>query len=130
MSTTVVTVTSDIAASAGFAGSRDRFEKVLSWLDGAQAAALSHGELEDQLQVDARELFRQMLQEHLDLRACSEARITGVVDAAHQSRPCVETGHVRALGTVFGQVAVSRIAYRRRGLPNLHPADAALNLPT
>ena len=117
------------SASTAFTGSRDRFEQVVSWLEGGQAAGLSHGELEARLQVDARELFRQMLQEHLDLRASSEPRITQVIDAAQESRPCVEAGHVRALGTVFGQVEVSRIAYRRRGLPNLHPADAMLNLP-
>jgi hypothetical protein len=31
--------------------------------------------------------------------------------------------------TKFGQVTVSRIAYRSPGRPNVHPADAALNLP-
>jgi len=130
MSATVAAVAPDISASAAFTGSRDRFEKVLSWLDGAQAAALSHGELEDQLQVDARELFRQLLQDHLDLRASCEPRIAQVIDAAQAPRTSIEPGHVRALGTVFGQVQVSRIAYRRRGLTNLHPADATLNLPT
>jgi hypothetical protein len=30
---------------------------------------------------------------------------------------------------VFGDVRVSRIAYRARGHSNLHPADEALNLP-
>ena len=33
------------------------------------------------------------------------------------------------LGTVFGKVTVSRMAYRAPGRGNLHPADAALNLP-
>jgi hypothetical protein len=33
------------------------------------------------------------------------------------------------LGTVFGEVTVSRIAYRAPEHRNLHPADAALNLP-
>ena len=41
----------------------------------------------------------------------------------------VETGHTRALTTVFGEVTVTRLAYRRRGHANLYPADAALNLP-
>jgi hypothetical protein len=31
--------------------------------------------------------------------------------------------------TVFGKVAVTRLAYRRRGHANLHPADSDLNLP-
>jgi hypothetical protein len=30
---------------------------------------------------------------------------------------------------VFGEVTVTRIAYRAPGAANLHPADAALNLP-
>jgi hypothetical protein len=38
-------------------------------------------------------------------------------------------GHRRGLVTVFGQVKVTRMAYRAPGAPNLHPADAALNLP-
>jgi hypothetical protein len=41
----------------------------------------------------------------------------------------VEPGHTRGLATVFGPVDVARLAYRRRGHANLHPADAALNLP-
>jgi hypothetical protein len=36
---------------------------------------------------------------------------------------------VRALETVFGTVSVERLAYRAPGVGNLHPADAALNLP-
>lgn len=118
------------AVVTAFTDSRNRFEAVLSWLESAPASALSHGELEDRLQVDARELFRQLLQDHLDLRAQSEARIAEVTDAEQVPRPTAETGHERGLATVFGQVEVRRIAYRRRGAANLHPADAALNLPT
>ena len=44
-------------------------------------------------------------------------------------RPTTETGHSRSLATLFGAVQVTRMAYRKRGRPNLHPADAALNLP-
>ena len=61
------TIASEAVQPAGFIGSR-RFEAVLAWLEGEQADALSHGELEERLPVDARELFRQLLQDHLDLR--------------------------------------------------------------
>jgi len=44
-------------------------------------------------------------------------------------RPRVEPGHVRTLATIFGEIAVGRLAYRAAGQPNLHPADALLNLP-
>ena len=45
------------------------------------------------------------------------------------ARTRAERGHGRALATKFGQVSVSRIAYRAPGVPNVHPLDAALNLP-
>ena len=44
-------------------------------------------------------------------------------------RTRAERGRTRPLVTRFGQVMVSRIAYRSPGRPNVHPADAALNLP-
>lgn len=60
---------------AAFDASRDRFEAVVGWLDDAEAAGLAHGELEARLEVDSRELFRQLFQDHLDLRAVNETRL-------------------------------------------------------
>lgn len=122
-------ITADAERGTAFTATRNLFESLLAWLEGAQAATLSHGALEDRLQVDARELIRQALQEHLDHRAESEPDLPSVIDAQQVPRPTTETGHSRALATVFGPVQVTRKAYRKRGQPNLHPADAALNLP-
>jgi hypothetical protein len=116
-------------AETAFAASRDRFDTVLGWLDGTEAAGLSHGELEARLQIDSRELFCQLLQDHLDLRTLTETRLASVVAIDGTTRGTVEPGHTRGLATVFGPVDVARLAYRRRGHANLHPADAALNLP-
>jgi len=118
------------ASTDGFARSRDRFETLLEWLDGEEAGGLSHGELETRLSVDHRELFRLLVQDHLDLRALREARLTGVRDADGADRSSAESGHSRALRTIFGEVVVRRVAYRGRGLGILYPADAVLNLPT
>src|SRR5664280_371821 len=63
------------------------------------------------------------------------ARDSGAADrGAGRRRPGrpplrAEPGHTRGLATVFGQVRVTRIAYRARGRTNLHPADGELNLP-
>jgi hypothetical protein len=73
--------------------------------------------------------LRQLLQDHLDLRAEREQRLTDVVDADGDGRGCVGYGHDRGLAGVFGEVTVARIADRARGRANLYPADAALNLP-
>ncbi len=104
-------------ASAGFTVSHERFTTVLAFLDGAEAAAASHAELEEHLQVASRELFRLLYQDHLDLRAQREAPVM-VVGADATTRSRVETGHTRALSTVFGKVTVTRIAYRAPGSPN------------
>ena len=57
------------AMASKFAASRERFDMVLAFLDGAAAAALSHADLEDRLEVEGRQLVRQLFQDHLDLRA-------------------------------------------------------------
>jgi hypothetical protein len=112
-----------------FSQSREAFEEMLVFLEGDQAAGLTHAELEDQLQSTGRELLRQLYQDHLDLRAERERRLGQVQDASGVAHRCVESGHDRGLITVFGPVVVSRLAYRHQGTANLYPADASLNLP-
>lgn len=113
----------------GFARSRAHFEEMLAFLGEDKAAELDHGELEDRLSAEGRELLRLLYQDHLDLRAGREQRLDEVADANGASRSSVEAGHRRALTTIFGEVIVTRLAYRRRSHPNLHPADGVLNLP-
>jgi hypothetical protein len=114
--------------TTAFEASRARFEAVLAWLAGPEPAAVTHAELEDHLQVESREVFRQLLQDHLDLRAQREPKLAGVVDADQVTHHTVEAGRARTLATVFGDVRVERLAYRARRQADLHPADAALNL--
>ena len=114
---------------AGFASSREQFESLLCFLDGTDAAGLSHSELEDRLDRDGRELLRRLLDDHLALRAVREQRLDEVVGDEGVARGRAESGHARVLETVFGAVSVERLAYRAPGLSNLHPADAVLNLP-
>ena len=112
-----------------FAASRARFDQVCSFMAGGDAMGLTHGQLEETLTVDVRELVRVLLQDHLDLRAARQERLGEVLDENGVSRGAVEAGHRRPLQTIFGTVTVTRFAYRRRGEENLYPADAALNLP-
>jgi len=116
-------------APVGFVGSRELFDAELVWLAGEEAAGLSHGELEDRLLVNSRELYRRLFDEHLGLRAERETRISEVRDADGERHGNLEASHQRPLVTVFGEVAVRRLAYRARGRCNLYPADGALNLP-
>jgi hypothetical protein len=130
---------------------------VVGWLDGSEAMAAGHGELEERLQVHSREQYRLLLQGHLEERARRETRRSGVTGSDDVARARVENGHQRGLTSVFGPVTVTRKAYR--AVPgaaaacdpacdpvlvgtgttadttvdttagNLYPADAVLNLP-
>ena len=115
--------------ATAFARSREQFESLIGFLDGTDAAGLSHAELEERLDRDGRELLRRLLDDHLALRAAREQRLEQVAGDEGVVRSRVESGHERALETVFGTVTVERLAYRAPGVGNLHPADAALNLP-
>jgi hypothetical protein len=114
---------------AAFTATWEQFTSVVTFLADPRSSELTHAELEERLELDARNAFRQALQDHMDLRAAREQRLTDVIDADAVARTSVEEGHERALATVFGEVTVARLAYRARGHSNLHPADAQLNLP-
>jgi hypothetical protein len=116
-------------AAEAFAQVRERFEETLGWLAGAEAGALEHGDLEDQAGERGRELLRLMFQGQLDLRALREQRRRDVAGPEGAVRTRAEKDHGRPLATVFGEVTVSRIAYRAPGLPNVHVLDEELNLP-
>jgi len=111
-----------------FAGAREQFAETEEWL-ATEAAGLQHAELEEQLEARGRELMRRLFQGHLDLLAAREERRDDVAGTDGVVRTRAERGRTRPLVTRFGQVRVSRIAYRSPGRANVHLLDAALNLP-
>jgi hypothetical protein len=123
-----------IGDAGPFAASADLFTTLVGELAGAGAAGLTACELEDLLAERGREVQRQLLQDHLDLRAAREEQAArqdhlAAAGADGITRTRVEAGHHRQLATLFGTVQVTRCAWRRPGAPNLCPADAALSLP-
>src|SRR5512135_1396513 len=112
-----------------FTESRECFAELEEWLASEDAAGLQHGDLEEQLDVRGRALLRQLFQDRLDLTAAREMRRHDVTGEDGIPRTRAEKGRARPLVTKFGQVTVSRIAYRSPGRANVHVLDAALNLP-
>jgi hypothetical protein len=98
----------------------------MAWLDGPEASAAGHGELEARLQVHSREQYRLLLQGHLDERARLELR--GVTGSDGVLLPRVENGHRRGLTTVFWSVTVTRKAYR--AVPGITAADTGTACPS
>jgi len=118
------------AAAAGpFAAGLAQVAELVGWLSEGKTERLEHGDLEAQLGLRGRELMRCLLGDHLALRAVREQRLEQLADSSGELRGWVERAHRRGLLSVFGEVSVERLAYRERGLENLHPADAVLNLP-
>ena len=75
-----------------FGSSREGFAEMLGWLEGTEAAALTHADLEQQVTRRGRELCRRMFQDHLDLRALRERRRRGRASLP-RSRSSPATGH-------------------------------------
>jgi hypothetical protein len=123
-----------IPAAGPFAASADLFTALVAELEGPATAGLTACELEDLLAERGREVQRQLLQDHLDLRAVREERAArehraSATGADGITRSRLETGHGRLLATLFGTVQVTRCAWRKPGTPNWCPADAALSMP-
>lgn len=112
-----------------FGASRVVFEGLTGLLGGAETADLTHQQLESLLDRNGRGLLRQLLQDHFDLRARRERRASGVVDADGVAHQAIEYDHRRSLETIFGEVTLTRLAYRAKRAANLYVADAGLNLP-
>jgi len=95
-----------------FALSKGMFTALAAELAGPSAAGFTACELEELLDGRGREVLRQLLQDHYDLRAAREERQARenhapVTGADGITRTRLEAGHGRALATLFGTVRVT-----------------------
>jgi hypothetical protein len=111
-----------------FAPARTHLEAVVRRLRSTEASNLTHGELEDVVTREGREVERLLYQGYLALRAEREKVLASVSGADQVERTHHRPGS-RPLATLFGAVTVLRMAYSARGASSLRPLDAALNLP-
>ncbi|MFD4476602.1 hypothetical protein ACFWPU_10875 [Streptomyces sp. NPDC058471] len=117
-----------------FVCSVSAFESLLRTLQSETAQLWTHAELEEPLEEAGRQLLRQLMQDHLDLRARREEAVRSgghrrVAGLDGRLRPWRETAHARWLACLFGLVRVERMAPRGPSMANVHPADEALSLP-
>jgi hypothetical protein len=115
------------AAETPFARARAHAAEVEGILSSDEMIRKSHSDLEAMLDGQGKEWARLMLEENLRLRAQLE-RETAVVGADGVERKSVRDSE-RHLETLLGRVPVPRLAYQAPGTTDLHPMDAALNLP-
>lgn len=106
----------------------EQFAGLVTWA-AEESRFLDHGEREEAIGREGRELERRLLQATFALDAAAEERATQVTSAAGVRHRTVEPGQERGLASVFGPVTVTRMAYRHRREENLYPADARSALP-
>lgn len=109
-----------------YLSAQEQYDSIITRLRSPQSQQMRHDELEQLLEVEGRELLRQLLQAHLDERgpgAVSEPVIDE--DGCEHTHQRLET---RSIKTIFGKVSLGRQGYSGRGLESLHPLDAELNL--
>lgn len=124
---TAAVTPSIIAGAPSFERSRAHARKVEGMLGSDEMIRKTHSELEDMLEGSAREWARLMLEEVLEWRAYVERKIAVEgVDSLPRRYARPSSRHVE---TVLGRVEVPRLSYQAPGAPDLHPMDAALNLP-
>src|SRR5947199_260907 len=97
--------TYDTTAEADpFARSRIGFEALVEDLAGGRTGQMTHDQLEELVEDRGRELKRQLLQDHLDLRAAREEQALPAGGEARRvaGRERVGRGHERGLATGCG----------------------------
>ena len=107
--------------------SRQQFEDIIGCLCSQEVHAMTHSEIERELEKMGRELMRKLFADHL------QSRGPGQSDEPVKGADGIERNnvrlHERSLETIFGTVPVERVGYGKKGSPSLHPLDAELNLP-
>jgi hypothetical protein len=110
-----------------FEGAHKRLDALERHLRSTEALAMTHAQLESYTIERTREIARDMVQGHLDLRAGAE-RPVRVVGSDGVERPARRASS-RRLRLLVGEVTVPRLLYQGPGVDGLSPQDAALSLP-
>jgi hypothetical protein len=111
-----------------FAAADEKYEGLKVVLCDAETLDMSHDQVEHLIEEQGREVLRELLQSHLDLRSFSEV-VEPVVGADGQERTHRRDDEERTLTTILGDVRVGRTRYEGRGMGSVCPLDGDLNLP-
>src|SRR3989304_157593 len=116
-----------LAQEDPFAAAQAQFAAVVASLRSQEARALTHSDLEREIEAQGHELLRLLYQGHLDARGPGAA--AGPVCGADGVARGQARLPPRAPAPGVGPGTVRRLGYGAAGAASLHPQDAALNLP-
>ena len=107
----------------------EQFTEVVTHLRAHPSQQFDHGQVEQCLETEGRELLRRLFQGHLDYRAAHETDWESLEGSDAIIRNHHRQGCQTHLETLFGDVTVTRQSYGARGVHSLFALDAPLNLP-
>jgi hypothetical protein len=110
---------------------KQAFSEMDAWAHSPEALGLPEDAVERGLETRGREVWRLMLQSHLDARGTGYVGLRLEVKTAEgevQERRA-EREDRRGLTSIFGPVQMVRKAYTERGQETVHPLDEVLELP-
>jgi hypothetical protein len=113
-----------------FSDAFEKFSEMVTSLRSSQSQPSDHGQIEQFLDIEGRELLRRMFQGYLDHRAETEPDWGELEGHDHIIRTHRRQGAQRHLETLFGDVIVSRRSYGADGVESRFALDAQLNLPS
>src|SRR5260370_26164181 len=109
--------------AAALADSAEQFAGLLTWA-AQESGFLDHGEREEAISREGRELERRLPQATFLLDAAREGRAPHVTRAAGVRHPTVEAGQGRGLARALGPARGAPMARPRGHEQNLCPAHA------
>ena len=120
---------SAIEAVQGAADAEQAFGRLSEWVTSQVALQMQADQVEKQIEKGGREVLRLLLQGHFDARGIG--RVADNLECDRGGPVILEPGqiHKRAYESLFGPVAIARLAYSQVGQSSLHPLDRELNLP-
>jgi hypothetical protein len=111
---------------AAFSQARAKYSALERHMGSEGSMRMTHAELEAYVVEKTREIARDMVQGHMDLRGGAERRVQVVgSDGVERSEPRPTTRKLRLL---VGNVVVPRLLYQAAGVEGLAPQDGALSL--
>lgn len=124
----IISTTQTPAAPAFYQAAWDQFDMLVTKLQSSPAQSLKLHQLENLLLTDGFEVFRRLLQAHIDQRVATTTINEPVIGADLKQRTHQRL-QTREVETLVGTITITRPGYGKRGVESLHPFDASLNLP-
>src|SRR5512142_2581589 len=112
--------------ASAFSSAREKFFALQQYLGSESSMRLTHAELETCVVERTRQIARDVVQGHLDLRAMAEEPV-GVTGSDGIERKQHRSASKR-LRMLVGDVTVQRLLYQACGVEGLAPQDGALSL--